>query len=186
MAALMETQNSIRLLILDVDGVLTNGRITLDTLGREIKFFDCKDGFGLNAWKKTGRVTAIITGRSSTALTNRMEELGITHVIQGSRDKMKSLKQVFKRTGIGPEQAAAIGDDLPDLPMLTTVAYPIAVADAVPEVSRVAQFITERPGGYGAVREAIEHILKAENEWETIVASYMGDAEVVNGPHAGD
>lgn len=161
----MTDLSKIRLLVLDVDGVLTDGRIMLDYRGREIKSFHSRDGQGIKIWMSLGLEIAIITGRSSTALTSRTEELNIKHVIQASSDKLTSLKAILAKTGIPMDQVAAVGDDLPDLPIMKSVGYPAAVADSVKEVKGAAKYVAQLKGGEGAVREIIEHILKSGSLW---------------------
>jgi 3-deoxy-D-manno-octulosonate 8-phosphate phosphatase (KDO 8-P phosphatase) len=156
----------IRLLCLDVDGVLTDGSILLDDHGREIKRFHVRDGAGLRLWMKLGHEVAIITGRSGLAVRHRALELGIRHVMQGVAEKQRALGEILGDLGLVASQAAVIGDDLPDLTMMHLCGYPIAVADAVAEVRSAAAFVTVRPGGRGAVREAVEHLLKEQERWE--------------------
>lgn len=156
----------IRLLVLDVDGVLTDGRIVIDDLGRESKFFHVRDGLGMRLWMKVGGEIAIVTGRSSRVVAHRAAELEIRHVFQGALDKRAALQKVWERTGLSAAQTAALADDLPDLPILRSVGYPVAVADAAAEVKAAAAFLTTLPGGRGAVREAVEHLLRAQNRWD--------------------
>ena len=154
--------SSITLLALDVDGVLTDGSILLDDDGREIKRFNVRDGFGIKLWQKMGFTVAIITARSGRALQHRARELGIEHVAQGANDKASALAQLVERAKTPPEHIAYLADDWPDLAVLRRVGYPMAVADADPVVRAAAAYITTRPGGRGAVREAIEHLLTAK------------------------
>lgn len=151
----------IRLLVLDVDGTMTDGRIFLDAEGREIKVFDVRDGAGLRRWMDAGGLVALVTGRSSAAVDRRAQELGIEHVRQGVREKGPVLEAIRRACGVAAEEVAAMGDDLPDLPMLERAAYAMAPADAVPEVRAACRFVTAAPGGRGAVREAVEHLLAA-------------------------
>jgi 3-deoxy-D-manno-octulosonate 8-phosphate phosphatase (KDO 8-P phosphatase) len=164
--------NRIELLCLDVDGVLTDGSILLDDSGAETKRFHVRDGTGLSIWRRLGYRTAIITGRSGMAVFHRADELGIRHVFQRAPDKAAALRQVLAAMDLRASQAAVIGDDLPDLPMMTLAGYPIAVADAAPEVRKAARFVTARPGGKGAVREAIEHVLKEQDRWDEALELY--------------
>jgi 3-deoxy-D-manno-octulosonate 8-phosphate phosphatase (KDO 8-P phosphatase) len=152
-----------QLLLLDVDGVLTDGSIFLDDLGHETKRFHVRDGLGIKLWQRLGFQVGLITGRSGQVVQHRMKELGITLAIQGSSDKAASLDQLLALTGHAPEQVAYLGDDWPDLPVLRRVGYPMAVADADTHVKAVAHYITKAPGGRGAVREVIEHLLSAKN-----------------------
>ncbi len=162
----------IRLLALDVDGVLTDGSINLDDNGVETKRFSVRDGQGLAAWVKMGFEVAIITRRSGQALQHRCRELGITRIVQGSLDKSAALDQLIKDTGIPAAQIAYVGDDWPDMPPLRRVGLPIAPADADPRVKELAAIVTTTPGGRGAVREAIEHILAAQGLLQKTIAMY--------------
>lgn len=164
---------SIRLLVLDVDGVMTDGSIIIDDLGRETKRFHVRDGLGIRVWQKMGGEVAIITGRASHVVAHRAVELHIKHVMQGIHDKGEALRSVLKTLDLSGEQTAAIGDDIIDLPLLRGVGYPMAVADAVAEVRKVARFTTRQPGGRGAVREAIEHLLVAQGRWDEAVNRYV-------------
>lgn len=165
--------HSIRLLVLDVDGVMTDGSINIDDFGRETKVFHVRDGLGIRVWQKMGGQVAIITGRSSQVVAYRAAELRIGQVFQGVRDKGEALRAVLRALELSWEQAAAMGDDIVDLPLLRGVGYPMAVADAVAEVRSVARFVTRQPGGRGAVREAIEHLLVAQGRWDEAVARYV-------------
>lgn len=163
----------IKLLLADVDGVLTDGSIVLDSLGNETKMFHVRDGSGIVAWQKLGLKFGVITGRPSRVTTLRAAELRIEFVEQcGAMDKVQALENIGTRAGVDLSCIAFIGDDLADLPVLTRVGYPIAVADAAPEVRGVAKYVTPSPGGRGAVREAIEHILKAAGRWDEVLESY--------------
>jgi YrbI family 3-deoxy-D-manno-octulosonate 8-phosphate phosphatase len=161
------------LLVLDVDGVLTDGSIHLDDNGVETKCFHVRDGQGIKMWMHAGHHLAIITGRSGSAVQHRARELNIKNLMQGAGNKRASLQELMNQLNVTAEQTAIVGDDLPDLPMLEMSGYPIAVADAVPEVRRVARFITTKSGGHGAVREAIEHLLKRQSRWQKIVNEMM-------------
>ncbi|MCL4211583.1 MAG: HAD hydrolase family protein [Phycisphaeraceae bacterium] len=162
----------IRLLCLDVDGVLTDGGIFIDDQGVETKRYHVRDGSGLVMWRKLGYQTALISGRTGMCVTHRARELGIRHVLLGVPDKGEAVGRLATELDIPLEQVAAMGDDLPDLPMLRMVGYPMAVADACREVRETARFVTVRPGGFGAVREAVEHLLKAHNRWSDALALF--------------
>ena len=151
----------LRLLVLDVDGVLTDGRFTLDADGRESKTFHTQDGFGLRQLQRAGIELAIITGRRSGAVSRRTEELGIEHVFQGVSDKAGAMADLIARTRLSPPAIAACGDDIPDLAMFDAAGVGIAVANAVDAVRTAADWVTERRGGYGAVREIADRILAA-------------------------
>ena len=167
----VELEN-IELLCLDVDGVLTDGGIFLDDHGIETKRFHARDGLGLSVWMKLGYYVAIITGRKGMATAHRARELGIEHVIIGTQDKAAALQAVVTQLGLTASEAAVIGDDLPDLPMMSKAGYAMAVADAASEVRSAAAFVTTRPGGQGAVREAVEHLLKAKGRWDEAIGLF--------------
>ncbi len=162
----------IALLALDVDGVLTDGSIVLDDDGREIKRFDARDGLGLTVWQRLGFGVAILTGRVGKAVLHRADELGIRHIIQGAADKSAGLDTLLARAGVSAERVAYIGDDWPDLPVLRRVGYPMAVSNADERLKAIAEYTTVRPGGHGAVREAIEHLLTAKDLLERAAALY--------------
>ncbi len=155
---------SIELIIFDVDGVLTDGTININDDGSETKKFNVRDGFGIRMWLNAGFKIAIITGRSGEALKHRIASLKIDPqlVIQGSKDKSASLDLILSRAGVEASKAAFLGDDWPDLPAMRRVGYPMAVADAEREIIEIAGYVTARPGGRGAARDAIAHLLKAK------------------------
>lgn len=159
----------IRLLCLDVDGVLTDGGISIDDAGHEQKRFHVRDGAAMRMWSRLGLEIAVITGRNGMALRHRLRELGVRHVISGSKEKGGAFEGLLSELGMKAEDAAMIGDDLPDLPILRRCGLPVAVRDASPEVISVARFVTARPGGSGAVRDTVEHILKAQGRWDDAV-----------------
>lgn len=162
----------VKLLCLDVDGVLTDGGIHIDDHGVECKRFHVRDGTGLRMWMRMGGQVALITGRRGMAVRHRADELGIRHVIQGSADKLSDYRLLLEQTGLKASESAMVGDDLPDLPIMRLCGYPMAVSDAVSEVRAVARFVTLRPGGQGAVREAIEHLLAARSMLEQARKSF--------------
>lgn len=171
---LVERLARVRLLILDVDGVLTDGAITLDGAGGESKTFHVRDGVGLRLWREAGHSAAIITGRSSTAVARRAAELGIDVVRQGVGDKLAAALEILRAMSCGWSETAAIGDDLPDLPVVARAQVGFAVADACAELRAAAAVVTTSPGGRGAVREAVERLLRARGAWEMAVARYGG------------
>jgi len=158
----------IKLLFLDVDGVLTDGRITLNEKGEETKSFDVKDGFGLKLLMRHGIEVVIITGRRSRVVAHRARELGIHKVYQGVIDKRSLCGRLIEERGLLKSQVAAVGDDLPDLAMFQESGLCMTVADAVREVREQADFIASRRGGHGAVREISEWILKCRGCWPRI------------------
>ena len=163
---------NIEALILDVDGVLTDGSVVYTDQGAEIRRFHVRDGSALVWWHSLGHACAIVSGRDSPIVERRAKELGIGIVMQGISDKKAALMQLCATLRIEPRQCAGIGDDLPDLPMLEACGVGVAVADACRELRSAADHVTAAPGGHGAVREAVEWILKAQGRWETIVSRY--------------
>jgi 3-deoxy-D-manno-octulosonate 8-phosphate phosphatase (KDO 8-P phosphatase) len=152
---------NIRLLVLDVDGVLTDGRLYYDATGEVLKVFHVRDGYGIKAVHQAGVQVAVISGRATPALTRRCEELGIREHLQGAGDKETELATLCARLQVPLKACAYVGDDLPDVPALKLVGLAVAVADAHPEVRRVAHRCTRLPGGAGAVREVCEWLLAA-------------------------
>ena len=159
----------IDLILLDVDGVLTSGQVIYDDSGRETKVFNVRDGLGIRMLKEAGIQVGIVTGRRSMALVHRCRNLGIDLFKDGVRDKAAALADILEETGIDAAATAFIGDDLPDLPILRRVGVPIAVGDAHDQIKEVAVWTTRSRGGYGAVREVSERILKERGVWETLV-----------------
>ena len=161
----MKDLSRIRLLVMDVDGVLTDGRIILDSTGNESKEFHVRDGSGLKLWQRAGKRAAVITGRTSTVVAVRAAEIGLDPVIQGAAEKLPAFRRVLNECRVKPEQVAYVGDDLPDVPVMVQCGLAVAVADACPEARRAAHYVTTAPGGHGAVREAIELILGCQGAW---------------------
>ncbi len=172
----------IRLLCLDVDGVLTDGGISIDDAGHEQKRFHVRDGAAMRMWSRLGLEIAVITGRNGMALRHRLRELGVRHVISGSKEKGGAFEGLLAELGLKADAAAMIGDDLPDLPILRRCGLPIAVRDASPEVIEVAKLVTTRPGGAGAVRDAVEHILKAQGRWADAVRLFDPEHPAAQAP----
>lgn len=162
----------VQLLLLDVDGVLTDGRVVWHNDGIEQKAFHIRDGLGIKLWRRAGGKVGIITGRSSHVVELRARELGIDVVRQGVEDKWESASGVLAETGCSREEAAFLGDDLPDLPVILACGVGFAVSDACAEVRAAADHVTTMPGGHGAVREIIEMMLKARGSWDAIVRRY--------------
>ncbi len=163
----------IQLLLLDVDGVLTDGSITYSDTGAEIKTFNVRDGLGLRLLMKSGVKVGIITGRKSDALVMRCRDLGIEMVYQDVKDKLTAFQTIIKKTGIPACATAFMGDDLPDLAVYHAVDHFITVADAPIEVIALAHYTTNSKGGRGAVREVCEKILKAKGLWLKIVQGFL-------------
>lgn len=159
--ALLERAARVRLLVLDVDGVLTDGRLYYDAEGREFKSFHVRDGLGLKRCMQAGIAVAVISGRRSRATETRMSELGVRHVMLGHDDKRAAWDGLLARLGIAAADTACIGDDLPDLPLLERAGLAIAVADAEAPLLEASHWVTSRPGGRGAVREACDLLLAA-------------------------
>ena len=172
MKTLHERIQEVRWLVLDVDGVLTNGQITYSDDEREIKSFHVRDGLGLKLWQDAGHELAIITGRKSSIVERRAKELGIRHLYQGIGSKISALQQLRSETGVEPSAMAAMGDDLPELPLFQSVGVRIAVRDACSELRASADLVTELPGGKGAVREAIEWLLKEQGRWSELLKRF--------------
>ena len=163
----------IRLLALDVDGVLTDGRIVLADLAGQFKNFDVHDGFGLVLWWKAGLKSAIITAERSRIVARRARQMRVSWVAQYARDKRKAYERLRAHFRLPDRAICFLGDDLLDLPVLTEVGFSVATANAVPEVRRVAHYVTRKPGGRGAVREVVELILKAQGRWAPIVREFL-------------
>ena len=168
----MPLAEPIELLILDVDGVMTDGGIIRDDAGQELKRFHVRDGAGLVMWRRLGKQIAIITGKESRVVGHRAAELGIELVYQNVANKREVFEELCEQVNLRPAQVAYIGDDLPDLPVMRRVGQPIAVADAAEEVRAVARYITKYPGGYGAVRDAIEYLCKEMGIWDQVLEKY--------------
>ena len=164
----------IRLLVLDVDGVLTDGSIVYDTAGNESKQFNVRDGFAMKAWMREGGRLAVITGRGGATVQVRMQELGVTHVFERVADKAVAFEKLLRSLDLDAHEAAMLGDDLPDLPILERCGYPMAVGDAVVEVRDVCAWRGTVPGGRGAAREAIEHLMRASGAWARVVEHVRG------------
>lgn len=164
---------TVRLLILDVDGVLTDGSIVVDDRGFESKRFHVRDGFAIRAAMSLGLKVGVLTGRSTRAVTLRMTELGVDLLLQGVSDKAVGFQTLCQMADVTPQETAYLGDDLVDLPAMVRSGYPMAVADGVAEVKSEARFVTRALGGQAAVREAIEHILKAQDRWGEVVDRYL-------------
>lgn len=169
---LAERIAKIRLLICDVDGVLTDGGIIIDACGIETKRFDVKDGHGLKLLQRAGIQVALLTGRTSQVVSHRAKELHITEVIQGAKQKKEAYNVLKERTGYQDEEIAYIGDDVVDIPVLRHVGVAFAVQDAVDEVKAVSHYVASLPGGKGAVREIVQLILQTQKLWDSVMERY--------------
>ncbi len=169
---LSEIARNIKLLILDVDGVLTDGSIILDNDGNEFKVFNVRDGHGIKMLEKAGVKVAIITGRYSKVVERRAKELGIEEVYQRCHIKSVAFEYLIKKLGLKPEEVAYAGDDIVDIPIFKRVGLSIAVSDAVIEAKENAIMVTESRGGRGAVREICELLLKSKGLWDKIMGEY--------------
>jgi 3-deoxy-D-manno-octulosonate 8-phosphate phosphatase (KDO 8-P phosphatase) len=163
---------AIELLILDVDGVLTDGRLIYTDDGGEGKAFNSKDGAGIKYWHRAGKRSAFLTGRQSAIVDRRGAELGVHAIRQGALVKLPVFHEILASLGVPPEKAAYMGDDLPDLPSMREAGLAITVADAVDEVKAVSDWVAPQVGGKGAARWAIERLLRACGQWTTIVERY--------------
>ncbi len=171
--------DGLRLLVLDVDGVLTPGDVSYPEAGGRVMQFHTQDGCAIKRWRHVGwhcdgsgsdaggagHLVAILSGRENAAVVRRAEELGIEHVLQGIGDKRAAMIELLDRVGCKGEEACFVGDDHPDLPAMDVCGFSVAVANAVPEVKRRADFVTRKPGGGGAVAEAIEWLLRKQGQW---------------------
>ncbi|MBF0532321.1 MAG: HAD hydrolase family protein [Candidatus Omnitrophica bacterium] len=156
---------------MDVDGVLTDGRINLNELGQEIKSFDVHDGFGMVLLRRAGYKTAIISARASAAVKARAKDLLIDKIYQDAYPKIAAYEALKKTLQVSDEQVCYVGDDLPDLPVLRQAGFAVAVSNAVQEVRLAADYVTKAHGGRGAVREVVELILKTQGRWDALLTA---------------
>jgi len=168
-AALRDRAAKIRMLVLDVDGVLTDGKLYFDHAGNEMKAFNTRDGLGMKALQRSGIEVAVITGRKSEAVTHRMRQLDIQNVYQGREDKMNAFLHLLETTGLDAAQICYAGDDWIDLPVLLRAGLAVTVADSEERVKEHVHWITERNGGDGAVREICNLILAAQGKDQSIL-----------------
>ncbi|MDW7711138.1 MAG: phenylphosphate carboxylase subunit delta [Deferrisomatales bacterium] len=164
---------AVELLLLDVDGVLTDGRIMIDDAGVETKAFDVTDGHGLKLLQRAGVEVGLVTGRRSRVVEHRARELGICEVHQGVKDKLPVVRAILARRGLTADRLGYVGDDVVDLPVLLQAALAVSVPDAPSCVRERVHWVTERPGGRGAVREVCEALLRARGAWEGVTAKYF-------------
>lgn len=163
----------IKLLLMDCDGVLTDGRIWIFEGDDEQKGFHTRDGLGIDLWHRAGWQSGIISGHVSAAVERRAKQLGMTFIRQGCDDKQAAFSEMLAQAGVTVAEVAYVGDDLNDIPLLRQSGLAIAVADAAAETRAHAHYVTSAPGGFGAIREAVELILKAQRRWDELVQSYL-------------
>lgn len=170
---ILERLKIIKMLIVDIDGVMTDGRVIYSVYGDELKFFDVTDGLGISLLNRAGIKTVIITAKKSRIVKMRARDLKVTRVYQGYADKLEPLKNILFWYKIKPEEICFMGDDLIDVPVLRRVGLAVAVPNAVDEVKKHAHYITSRTGGRGAVREICDMILKAQGKWDDATKKYF-------------
>ena len=168
----------IRLLILDVDGVMTAGELPHEAAGNIEKIFYVQDGGAIRLWQRMGGQTAIISGRTSPAVTTRAKDLGVTHLYMAVQDKLPVFETLTKETGVAAHDTAFVGDDLLDLAPMRRSGYPIAPANAVAAVKRVARYVTRKSGGAGAVNEAIERLMRHNGWWDGMIRQWTHPAPI--------
>jgi len=169
---LREKARKVKLLLLDVDGVLTDGRIIYDSLGRDMKFFDVHDGLGVYVLRKAGIKTILITAKGSRAIKPRARDMEVEEVFSDITPKTRALDRILKKHKVDISEVCFVGDDLVDLCLMKRVGFAVAVFNAAPEIKQVASYITLREGGRGAVREVAELILKSQGKWEEALRAY--------------
>ena len=172
-ASIERRASRIKLLLMDCDGVLTDGRLWLTEDGDDQKSFNAHDGLGLTLLHRAGIKSGIITGRSSRAVTRRAAELGVEFVRQGEPNKIAAFEQVLQQAGLAEGEVAFVGDDLPDIPIMKRAELAVSVADAIEETRLVAHYVTRARGGRGAIREVVELILKAQGRWQDLAEDYL-------------
>lgn len=170
---LITKAQKLKLLILDVDGVLTDGKLFFDNDGNEYKSFHARDGHGIKLLKQSGVDVAIISGRKSNSVALRMKNLGIEYVYQGHENKISAFNEIIAKIGVSPEQVAHVGDDVLDLPLMVRVGLAIAVQDANFAVKQHADWCTELAGGCGAVREVCDFIMQAQGNFDAMLSAYL-------------
>ncbi len=172
-AEVLDKIKKIKLLILDIDGVMTDGHIIYSIYGDELKFFDVQDGFGITLLNRAGIKSVIITAKKSRIVKLRARDMKVAKAYQGYHDKLKAFNHAIRKFKVQPEDVCFIGDDLIDLPVLKRVGLAVAVSNAVEEVKEHAHLVTSRAGGHGGVRELCDLILKSQGKWETATEKYL-------------
>lgn len=168
-----EDLDKIKMLILDLDGVFTDGTIIISADGSESKRYSVVDGHGIKLWQRAGLKTAIISGRAAKATSIRAEQLGIEYVFQGCKEKLPVFEQLLEEARLKPEEVAYVGDEVIDIPLARRAGLGVAVANAVDEMKQCADYVTHKKGGDGAVREVVELILKTTGKWDALMERYM-------------
>ncbi|MDD3905431.1 MAG: HAD-IIIA family hydrolase [Candidatus Omnitrophica bacterium] len=163
----------VKVLVVDIDGVMTDGRIVYSGYGEELKFFDVQDGFGITLLRRAGIGTVIITAKKSKIVKHRARDLKVARAYQGFIDKLIPFNQMLKQLAVSPEEVCFIGDDLIDIPVLKRVGFAVAVPNAMEEVKVVAHHVTSKVGGRGAVREICDLILKSQDKWDLATSKYF-------------
>ncbi len=164
---------AVKMLVTDVDGVMTDGSIIFDANGSELKIFNVRDGSGIKFLKRSGIQTAILSARECPAVRHRAENLGMDYCITGAVDKLPAYRKLLAETGLSDADICYVGDDLPDIPPMRAAGLPVAVADAADPVHQFAAYVTTARGGSGAIREVAEMILKAQDKWEQLMERYI-------------
>jgi len=172
----LERAARVRMLILDVDGVLTDGRLYYGAGGEALKAFNVRDGHGIKLLREAGIEVAVLTARQSEIVASRARELGIERIVQGATNKVAGFDRLIGATGIGEQDCGYVGDDWPDLAVLARVGFAATVADAAPEVRAAAHWVSSAPGGHGAVREVAEFVLRAQGRFEALLAHHRGSS----------
>lgn len=163
----------IKLLLMDCDGVLTDGRLWLTADGDEQKTFHARDGQGISLFHQAGLKTGIISGRTSSAVERRARELKMSYVRQYAKDKVKALDEILGEAGVSANECAYVGDDVADIPVMQRVGLAVAVADAAEETKQAAHYVTKLAGGHGGVREVTDLILKAQGKWDEAMSRFL-------------
>lgn len=169
---LIERAQQVRLIVLDVDGVLTDGVIAIDEHGHEMKHFHVRDGSAVVGWIRSGGKVAILSGRKSRAVEHRARELGIDLVLQGNPQKIQGFHEILESSGVSANHACFVGDDLPDLPLFRLVGLAACPSDSTDEIREAAHFVSRYPGGRGAVQEVVSMVMKSQNLWQSHVHWY--------------